>query len=87
MTDLHVGDLVNPQALIPKNVLIHVTAGPHRGKKGRVRSASGDGHVLIDAHGHTSPIRVNTQHVIRADAVSGHMDTALRTAARKTRRG
>ena len=86
MTNLNVTSIVNPQALIPTGTLVHVTAGPHRGKKGRIRSASGNGHILIDAHGHSSPIRVNKHHVMPADTLSQHMDHALRTMAGKTRK-
>lgn len=86
MTDLNVTSMVNPDALIPKNTLVHVTAGPHRGKKGRVRSESGDGHVLVDAQGESGPIRVNKEHVTRADTVSQQMDHAIRAmAGRRTR--
>jgi ribosomal protein L24 len=83
---LNVTSSVDASALIPTGTLVHVTAGPHRGKKGRVRSASGDGHVLIDAHGHSNPIRVNKHHVMPADTVSQHMDTAIRTMFGKNRK-
>lgn len=86
MANLNVTSIVNPQALIPTGTLVHVTAGLHRGKKGRVRSASGDGHVLLDAHGHSRPIRVNIKHVMPADTVSQHMDNAIRTMAGKRNR-
>lgn len=81
MADLNVTSMVDASALIPTGTLVHVTDGPHRGKKGKVRSESGDGHVLVDAPGESSPIRVNKQHVTPADAVSQHMDNAIRAMA------
>lgn len=83
MTDLNVTGMIDATPLIPVNTLVHVTAGPHKGKKGRVRSASGDGHVLVNAHGESRPVRVNVNHVTRADAISQAADTAIRKMARR----
>jgi hypothetical protein len=81
MADLNTGDMIDSPALRP-TATVYVTKGPHRGKKGKVRSASGDGHVLLDAHGETNPIRVNTSHL--TDATDGN--TLLRRMANSRRR-
>ena len=65
MADLNTGDIIDSPALRP--TMVYVTAGPHKGKRGKVRSASGDGHVLVDTPGQKQPIRVNKDHITSAD--------------------
>lgn len=85
MTDPNYSAIVDATPLIPTNTLVHVTAGPHRGKKGRARSASGDGHILVDAHGEKSPIRVHKDHVTKASELSKAVDESIRAMARSRR--
>ncbi len=80
VADLNTGDMIDSPALRPTTP-VYVTAGPHKGKRGKVRSASGDGHVLIDAQGEAAPIRVHADHVTGADG-----NAMLRAMANRRRR-
>lgn len=84
---LNTGGMIDATALIPVNTLVHVVAGPHKNKTGRVRSASGDGHVMVAAVGEKRPVRVNVKHVARADSPSPAADASIRAMANKTRGG
>lgn len=79
--DLNTSGMVDATALIPVGTLVNVTAGPHKGKRGRVRSASGDGHVLLNAPGEKSPVRVHTGHLEPASGTSKTADAAIRAMA------
>lgn len=80
MTDPNYQAMVTRNTALAPNAPVHIVAGPHRGKKGRIHSASGDGHVLVQTNGEATPVRVNTDHVIPADADSmlRHMAANLR---------
>lgn len=87
---LNVTSMINGDALRP-TTMVHIVAGPHRGKHGRIKSSSGDGHVLVDAAGEAKPIRVHADHVVKATDPgdptdpSAAADTALRAMAAKAR--
>lgn len=79
--DLNVTGMIDATPLIPVGTLVNVTDGPHKGKRGRIRSASGDGHVLLDTPGEKSPIRVHTGHLEHAGGTSRAADATIRAMA------